>query len=61
MPLRVLLTELAENNEKMAAESDIDQSPPIYIRPVWIADDIDDEAINGRNRRRKKKARTNTR
>ncbi|TCC98791.1 relaxase/mobilization nuclease domain-containing protein [Pedobacter hiemivivus] len=28
---------------------------------VSISDDIDDEAINGRNRRKKKKARTNTR
>lgn len=28
---------------------------------VWIADDVDDEAILGRNRRKKKKARTNTR
>ena len=32
-----------------------------YIPPVSIAEDIDDEQINGRNRRRKKKARTNTR
>lgn len=28
---------------------------------IFIASDVDDEAINGRNRRRKKKARTNTR
>lgn len=34
---------------------------PVYIRPISIADDIDDEAILGRNRHRKKKARTNTR
>jgi hypothetical protein len=34
---------------------------PVYIRPLSISDDIDDEAILGRNRRRKKKARTNTR
>jgi hypothetical protein len=32
-----------------------------YVPPVSIADDINDEQINGRNRRRKKKARTNTR
>jgi hypothetical protein len=32
-----------------------------YIGPIWIADDIDDEAILGRNRHRKKQARTNTR
>nr|WP_213489260.1 relaxase/mobilization nuclease domain-containing protein [Mucilaginibacter sp. Bleaf8] len=34
---------------------------PVYIRPVSIAGDIDDEGVLGRNRRRKKKARTNTR
>ncbi|WP_158829056.1 relaxase/mobilization nuclease domain-containing protein [Mucilaginibacter lacusdianchii] len=34
---------------------------PVYVRPVSIAADIDDEAILGRNRRRKRKARTNTR
>jgi hypothetical protein len=28
---------------------------------IDISDDIDDEAIHGRNRRRKRKARTNTR
>lgn len=32
-----------------------------YVGPIFIADDIDDEAILGRNRQRKKKARTNTR
>ncbi|MDB5145754.1 MAG: Relaxase/mobilization nuclease domain protein [Mucilaginibacter sp.] len=32
-----------------------------YVPGVYIAPDIDDEAINGRNRRRKKKARTNAR
>ncbi|WP_345952971.1 relaxase/mobilization nuclease domain-containing protein [Mucilaginibacter sp. PAMB04168] len=32
-----------------------------YIGPIWMADDIDDEAILGRNRHRKKQARTNTR
>ncbi|WP_345949013.1 relaxase/mobilization nuclease domain-containing protein [Mucilaginibacter sp. PAMB04274] len=32
-----------------------------YVPPVSIAEDIDDEQINGRSRRRKKKARTNTR
>ncbi|BAU55626.1 Relaxase/mobilization nuclease domain protein [Mucilaginibacter gotjawali] len=33
----------------------------IYIPEPYIAPDIDDEAIHGRNRRRKKKARTNHR
>jgi hypothetical protein len=40
------------------------QESPIYsgrLPAVYIAPDIDDEAINGRNRKRKKKARTNTR
>jgi hypothetical protein len=34
-----------------------------YVPPLRldISDDIDDEQINGRNRRRKRKARTNTR
>jgi hypothetical protein len=31
------------------------------IAAIQIAEDIDDEAIHGRNRRRKKKARTNSR
>jgi hypothetical protein len=34
---------------------------PVYIRPVWIADDVDDQQIFGMKRRRQKKARTNTR
>jgi hypothetical protein len=33
----------------------------IYVPGVNISDDIDDEAIHGRNRRRKRKARTNHR
>ena len=32
-----------------------------YLRPVWIADDVDDQQIHGMRRRRQKKARTNTR
>lgn len=35
--------------------------PHTYVPGVSISDDIDDEAIHGRNRRRKKKARTNQR
>jgi hypothetical protein len=31
------------------------------IRPVWIADDVDDQQIHGMRRRKQKKARTNTR
>ena len=37
------------------------QRPQVYIPEPYIAPDIDDEAINGRNRRRKKMARTNQR
>jgi hypothetical protein len=38
-------------------------SPGLYVPllRIDISDDIDDEQINGRNRRRKRKARTNTR
>jgi hypothetical protein len=42
----------------------IEYAPPGgYVPPlrIDISDDIDDEQINGRNRRRKRKARTNTR
>lgn len=34
---------------------------PVQIKPVWIADDIDDQQVLGMKRRRQKKARTNTR
>jgi Relaxase/Mobilisation nuclease domain len=34
---------------------------PIYIRPIMIADDVDDQQVLGMKRRRQKKARTNTR
>lgn len=34
---------------------------PVHIRPVWIADDVDDQQVLGMKRRRQKKARTNTR
>jgi hypothetical protein len=39
------------------------QAPGIYVPPlrIDISDDIDDEQINGRNRKRKRKARTNAR
>lgn len=36
-------------------------APATYIGPVWIADDVDDEAIMGVKRRRKRKSTTNTR
>lgn len=34
---------------------------PIYIQPVMIADDVDDQQVLGMKRRRQRKARTNTR
>jgi hypothetical protein len=39
------------------------ESPSLYVPPlrIDISDDIDDEQINGRNRKRKRKARTNSR
>lgn len=37
------------------------QTEPAFIRTVWIAPDVDDEAVLGPTRRRKRKARTNTR
>lgn len=39
------------------------EAPGVYVPPlrIEISDDIDDEQINGRNRKRKRKSRTNTR
>ncbi|HEY4197296.1 MAG TPA: relaxase/mobilization nuclease domain-containing protein [Mucilaginibacter sp.] len=34
---------------------------PIYIQPVMISDDVDDQQVLGMKRRRQQKARTNTR
>jgi hypothetical protein len=34
---------------------------PVYIRPIMISDDVDDQQVLGMKRRRQKKARTNTR
>jgi len=34
---------------------------PIYVRPIMISDDVDDQQVLGMKRRRQKKARTNTR
>jgi len=41
--------------------ADYDPSYESYGNDINIADDVDDEAIHGRNRRRSKQARTNTR
>ena len=36
-------------------------SEPVYIGPIMISDDVDDQQVLGMKRRRQKKARTNTR
>ena len=46
-------------NVAMPADSFIDRS--VYIPPIMIADDVDDQQIHGMRRRRQRKARTNTR
>jgi hypothetical protein len=63
MPLKALIADSASMGKPSETpEEPVEQGvQPIYIRPVWISDDVDDEAIHGRNRRRKKKARTNSR
>jgi hypothetical protein len=60
LPVASLLTdfEMADLQEARECER---QGADVFIRPVSISPDVDDEAINGRNRRKKKKARTNTR
>ena len=62
LPLRQLLADgTVSINESQQGVPNSFVPQPIHIGPVRIADDIDDEAIHGRNRRRKKKARTNRR
>jgi hypothetical protein len=64
LPLKELL---AENGESFlvipqkAEFEDEHSAVASMIRPVWIADDVDDQQIHGMRRRRQKKARTNTR
>jgi len=45
----------------VADSSNESQTIPIYIGPIMISDDVDDQQILGMKRRRQKKARTNTR
>jgi hypothetical protein len=47
--------------DQLAPATDYDPSYEDYGQDINIADDVDDEAIHGRNRRRTKQARTNTR
>jgi hypothetical protein len=47
--------------QQQPALSDFNPAYQGYVPDISIADDVDDEAIHGRNRRRTKQARTNTR
>jgi hypothetical protein len=38
-----------------------DTTVPAYIQSIRISDDVDDQQVHGRKRRRQKKAGTNTR
>lgn len=61
MPLKELL---AERPALIIPRNGTDEQPfPVaaFIKPIWIADDVDDQQIHGMRRRRQKKARTNTR
>lgn len=48
-------------NENLTMTGSPSEDAAYYIRPVSIADDVDDQQIHGMRRRRQKKARTNTR
>jgi hypothetical protein len=66
MPLRELLSAHTELITASPAPSSVvyeesDYTVASTIRPIWIADDVDDQQIHGMRRRRQKKARTNTR
>jgi len=64
LSLKELLAENDHSISIMSVKTEIEESYDIVastIRPVWIADDVDDQQIHGMRRRRQKKARTNTR
>lgn len=52
---------LVECYDQWVEKGTEDSRQPAYVPGINIAADIDDEAIHGRNRRRKQKARTNNR
>ncbi|WEA01736.1 relaxase/mobilization nuclease domain-containing protein [Mucilaginibacter sp. SJ] len=60
LSLRELRTDHGELRAEHSTGAGTHQ-PAITTPGVWIANDVDDEAVLGRNRRKKKKARTNTR
>ena len=49
-----------EQARSEAVEAD-NKVPQVYLGPIYIADDVDDQQVLGMKRRRQKKARTNTR
>jgi hypothetical protein len=51
----------SQKPDQLLPAADYDPSYEGYGTDINIADDVDDEAIHGRNRRRTKQARTNTR
>ncbi|WP_190295262.1 relaxase/mobilization nuclease domain-containing protein [Mucilaginibacter rubeus] len=57
-PIIDLYDYLSENAITYYSEQ---STEPIYIQPVMIADDVDDQQVLGMKRRRQRKARTNTR
>ncbi|MEZ2334733.1 relaxase/mobilization nuclease domain-containing protein [Mucilaginibacter sp. RCC_168] len=66
LPLKELLSAHTESINTSPPLSKVEYEEHDYtvastIRPVWIADDVDDQQIHGMRRRRQKKARTNTR
>lgn len=61
MPLKQLMGEHPANVITWNKTEEQPLSAAGFIRPVWIADDVDDQQIHGMRRRRQKKARTNTR
>jgi len=64
MPLKELLSTNIESITAVPSVGEYEESQHVVastIRPVWIADDVDDQQIHGMRRRRQKKARTNTR
>jgi hypothetical protein len=66
LPLKELLSAHTESITTSPASSSMvyeesDYTVASTMRPIWIADDVDDQQIHGMRRRRQKKARTNTR
>ncbi|SHM93001.1 relaxase/mobilization nuclease domain-containing protein [Mucilaginibacter sp. OK098] len=64
LPLKELLGENMQSLLATPMKAELEESDNAIastIRPVWIADDVDDQQIHGMRRRRQKKARTNTR